>query len=593
MSKRLTGLNPLAYIGVEPSEPSNMYMSPDSPTPTDIKNFNIGDFWVNTTSLILYVLVSQQRGVATWIPLSGGGSGGAVNFVTNSGVAVESAGTINVVGDGTTITTSGSGDTVTFVATGHFSSPITVPNGGTGDTSFTPYAVITGGVTSTSPLQNVAGLGTTGQVLTSSGAGALPVWAPVPGSTGAETFHTNSGDAVTSSNAITIVGTGGISTSGSGSTVTINGSGSGAGSGLSFIQKQTVSGATEVDFTTGISSTFNNYFIVFDSVTATSTGSSFFLMTQLSTNGGASYINTGYLSQGSSAITSGLLAGQFLNTNMGGTEVLSGTQNLNDLTIDLPSRFPASVGLFMVWDGVSSATSGVALSGMYNSTSVATNALRLVLSNGAAFSGQFTLYGLEQAGSSGGTLTIDGNSGSATPAGGILNIVGTGGITTSGSGSTLTINGSNVPLLTKLTLTSSQVKNLAGTPITLISAPGVNNLIIMRGIDVMMAYGGTNPFTASSPSTQGIVLYYTTNTNGNQAGWGVMGSSQYTQSNSVFQVGQASGGNAVVLTAAGMENEPIVIGIDSLSANIAGNAANDNTINIVAYYEIVDVTTYF
>lgn len=52
--------------------------------------------------------------------------------------------------------------------------PITVPNGGTGVTSFTPYAVITGGVTSTSPLQTVASLGTSGQVLTSNGAGALP-----------------------------------------------------------------------------------------------------------------------------------------------------------------------------------------------------------------------------------------------------------------------------------------------------------------------------------------------------------------------------------------------------------------------------------
>ena len=53
MSKRLTGLNPLAYIGVEPSEPSNMYMSPESPTPTDVKNVNLGDFWINTTTLTL------------------------------------------------------------------------------------------------------------------------------------------------------------------------------------------------------------------------------------------------------------------------------------------------------------------------------------------------------------------------------------------------------------------------------------------------------------------------------------------------------------------------------------------------------------
>ena len=56
--------------------------------------------------------------------------------------------------------------------------PVTVPNGGTGDTSFIPYSVITGGVTSTSPLQSVATVGNAGEVLTSNGAGALPTWQP-------------------------------------------------------------------------------------------------------------------------------------------------------------------------------------------------------------------------------------------------------------------------------------------------------------------------------------------------------------------------------------------------------------------------------
>ena len=51
-----------------------------------------------------------------------------------------------------------------------------VPGGGTGKTSFTPYAVITGGTTSTGALQNVVGVGTAGQVLTSNGASALPSW---------------------------------------------------------------------------------------------------------------------------------------------------------------------------------------------------------------------------------------------------------------------------------------------------------------------------------------------------------------------------------------------------------------------------------
>lgn len=52
-----------------------------------------------------------------------------------------------------------------------------VQNGGTGASSFIPYSVITGGATATSPLQSVANVGTIGQVLTSSGEGALPIWA--------------------------------------------------------------------------------------------------------------------------------------------------------------------------------------------------------------------------------------------------------------------------------------------------------------------------------------------------------------------------------------------------------------------------------
>lgn len=51
-----------------------------------------------------------------------------------------------------------------------------VAGGGTGNTTFTAYAVITAGTTATGAFQNVSGLGTAGQVLTSAGASALPVW---------------------------------------------------------------------------------------------------------------------------------------------------------------------------------------------------------------------------------------------------------------------------------------------------------------------------------------------------------------------------------------------------------------------------------
>ena len=63
------------------------------------------------------------------------------------------------------------------IATGTWqSSGITVPYGGTGLTSTTAYAVLCGGTTSTAALQPVASVGTSGYVLTSNGASALPTF---------------------------------------------------------------------------------------------------------------------------------------------------------------------------------------------------------------------------------------------------------------------------------------------------------------------------------------------------------------------------------------------------------------------------------
>lgn len=55
-----------------------------------------------------------------------------------------------------------------------------VANGGTNKASFTAYALICAGTTSTGTFQNVATLGNAGEVLTSNGAGALPSWGTAP-----------------------------------------------------------------------------------------------------------------------------------------------------------------------------------------------------------------------------------------------------------------------------------------------------------------------------------------------------------------------------------------------------------------------------
>lgn len=60
-------------------------------------------------------------------------------------------------------------------------SQIKVASGGTDNTAFTAYSVICAGTTSTGSFQNVSGVGTSGQVLTSNGASTLPTWQTAAG----------------------------------------------------------------------------------------------------------------------------------------------------------------------------------------------------------------------------------------------------------------------------------------------------------------------------------------------------------------------------------------------------------------------------
>jgi hypothetical protein len=76
--------------------------------------------------------------------------------------------------NGQVITTNGSG-TLSFGTLG-------VPGGGTGLSTTTAYGLIAAGTTSTGNFQQVSGTGTSGQLLTSNGAGALPTWQNAPAS---------------------------------------------------------------------------------------------------------------------------------------------------------------------------------------------------------------------------------------------------------------------------------------------------------------------------------------------------------------------------------------------------------------------------
>lgn len=145
--------------------------------------FRLAPVW--PTNLVTGVASSTDNAVARWDGTSG-------TIIQNSVVTIaDTSG--NMAGVGTLNTHTIPGGTDTFVlldATQILTAKtIGVASMGTGVASFTAYAVICGGTTSTNPLQSIAGVGTSGQVLTSNGAGALPTFQPAAGGGANEFTH--------------------------------------------------------------------------------------------------------------------------------------------------------------------------------------------------------------------------------------------------------------------------------------------------------------------------------------------------------------------------------------------------------------------
>jgi hypothetical protein len=209
-----------------------------------------------------------------------------------------------------------------------------VAGGGTGLTSTTAYAVLCGGTTSTGNLQSIAGVGTSGQVLTSNGASALP------------TFQ------------------------------------AAASGSLVKISTQTVNAAASVLFTSGITTTYNNYLLIVSSITTSGAGGG--LVAQLSTNGGSSYIATVYLNASPTA-TTGLYV-----TFTGTSNPASAITHLMNLTAGSGYVTSNTVFTYLTSPTASTGEDG----GIYNgATGIVVNALKLVMTDASNITGQFSLYG--------------------------------------------------------------------------------------------------------------------------------------------------------------------------------------------------------
>ena len=182
-----------------------------------------------------YVLTST--GSAT-LPTWQASLNGIVTLDADTGSATGS--TVDIAG-GTGISTTATTGTLTV----NLQVPIDVADGGTGETSLTAYAPICGGTTTTGALQSAStGISTSGFVLTSNGASAVPSFQAIPSAS--ITLDGNTGSATGST--LTIAGGTGITTSATGTTVTITATGGGGGGEAVLLQTLTASTSSTLTF---------------------------------------------------------------------------------------------------------------------------------------------------------------------------------------------------------------------------------------------------------------------------------------------------------------------------------------------------------
>ncbi len=188
------------------------------------------------------------------------------------------------------------------------------------------------------------GFGTAGQVLTSNGPGVLPTFQAAPG-----------------------------------------------GGALVFIQTQTASSVASLAFTTGITATYDDYLLVLrnGSIEAASNLSQV-LTIQISSNGGSSYISSGYLVDAGIGITSG--ATIVCTTDASNpTNYIGGEIYMLNLTA--ASNKPSWVGYVSYYSPAVSVSQLSPVS-YYAGGSINVNAFQIVMTDGSNFSGIFSLYGI-------------------------------------------------------------------------------------------------------------------------------------------------------------------------------------------------------
>lgn len=133
-------------------------------------------------------------------------------------------------------------------------------------------------------------------------------------------------------------------------------------------------------------------------------------------------------------------------------------------------------------------------------------------------------------------------------------------------------------LFREVTLTSTEVKALATTPIELVAAPAAGSVVQFQGATLKLNYGGTNAFTESGDN---LGIKYT-DASGVQVCTAIECTGFIDQTADTYTNAVPSAD--AIVAATGAEAQALVL--DNLGSNFAGNAADDNTLTVRCYYTV-------
>jgi hypothetical protein len=162
---------------------------------------------------------------------------------------------------------------------------------------------------------------------------------------------------------------------------------------LILIQTQTIPSGlpvAEIDFTTGITSSYNNYFLTFDNIVIPAATGLDNLVLQVSANGGSTYDSTNY--------TIGITpaTGIYILQGTASTYFISGNLYLYNVTSGT-NYILGNVSSTIYDTSVPQVFGGGTLTG-YTVVNTVVNALRIVMDDGTLLSGTVSLYGIAQLG---------------------------------------------------------------------------------------------------------------------------------------------------------------------------------------------------